>query len=189
MKTLVIIAVVLIVGVMFFSGTMTAEGADTSSNVVKVLKVDIKSNTQETAFEFKPEDFSSVEIIRHGMRYVPNNYEVKAILDNDKMKEWRKYWMENTGYSMKVMINEQLARDTHVVISPPAFVPLGFSEKEDASEKAAKISSNPQSIDMWGADNAKDTRREQQEISTSKKAATSEGRIAVGSEGITYADY
>jgi hypothetical protein len=62
--------------------------------------------------------------------------------------KWDAFWDDNQGYSIKTMLNDEIARDTHVVVGSIDYVPLGITSGAMATAIAHKITDKPVYIDL-----------------------------------------
>lgn len=151
---------------------------------VKVLKVDIQTGMETEVFEFKPEDFEEIEVVRHGLSRAPNNFEARGILSGAKKKSWIGFCDGHQGSSIKTLIGDEIAQDSHIILGDLEYVPLGFSTGQEAKRKAAKVSGAPKYIDdMQKEEAAADKKRKKEvekAVKRSKGSQDEEGFVTMG---------
>jgi len=158
------------------------------ANNVEVLKVDIQTDTEIEVFEFKPEDFKEIEVIRHGLSYAPNNFETRGILNDTKKESWIGFCDDNQGSSIKTLIGGEIARDSHIILGDLEYIPLGFSTRQEANQKAGKISNAPIYIDSMKKEEAAADEKHKEELDKAKRPQNEERFITMGGSPRTIVD-
>jgi len=179
------ITMVFLIVSLIIAGTAMADN-------VKVLKVDIQTDAETEVFEFKPEDFKEIEVIRHGLSYAPNNFEIRGILSDAKKESWIGFCDDHQGSSIKTLIGGEIARDSHIILGDLEYIPLGFSAKQEAERKAEKVSSTPIYIDSMQKEEAVADKKRKKEVDEAvkknKSAQNEEGLVSMGGGGQTIID-
>jgi hypothetical protein len=171
----IILAIFVVAVLMINSAPAMAQEASTSTVVVSVIKVDIQAGKEETLFTFKPDDFKSVQVIRRGAKYLPNNFEIRGILKDDKDDEWIAFVNSNKGCSIRTQINNKPAAATYLILSPVYSIPLGVASTKVAAYKSIQsVAASPQYIDQMASDDAREKQRSEKEIAGVKKSQRDE---------------
>ncbi len=117
------------------------------NSTVKVIKIDLNSHKEELVFTFYPNDFKEIIIIQ----YLPmgdHTFFTRAILNNEKSKEFKRFIKENQAswpnvFDIKVLLNDEEI-DSERVYDVVGYLPLGHSAKKEVLiEKALKLSNHP----------------------------------------------
>jgi hypothetical protein len=143
--------------------------ASSEGTTIEVINVDVGAGTETLIATLTPEDFKGVQVIRHSYGYGAGNYETRGILIDSNSARWDGYWDDNQGYSIKTVINGVVSEEGRLVVGSIDYVPFGFSTKQEAMEKAQKITDAPIFIDLAQQEKARADKKEAEEVARMHK--------------------
>ena len=143
--------------------------ASPDDTVIDVIHVDVGADTEKLIVSLMPKDFKDVQVIRHSYGHAEGNYETRGILTDSNLVKWDGYWDDNQGYSIKTVINGEVAEEGRIVIGSIDYVPFGFSTEEQAMLKAKQIVEVPVFIDLAHQEKARADKKETEEIAKRHK--------------------